>query len=129
MKQRDTCIHAVMTTRLETYHVQNDVTIPLSKSCEGKYKRISNKRHQRSASKTRVLAPHDNSWKFKRADLTATRDTPQLRCYQNYKYLNGKAIPGLSKYPGLLVKKNRFQVVENSQKTGFVFGKTRSWKH
>jgi len=39
--------------------------------------------------------------------------------------LNATAIPGFSKYPGLLVEKNGFSVVKNSQKTGYGFGKTR----
>jgi len=38
--------------------------------------------------------------------------------------LNATAIPGFLKYPGLLVEKNRFWVVKNTQKNRFGFRKT-----
>jgi len=43
---------------------------------------------------------------------------------QNDQYLNTTAISYLLKYPGFLVEKRGFQVVENSQKKGFGFRKT-----
>jgi len=51
------------------------------------------------------LVSHDNSWKFKRANLAVTRANLQLQCYQNYYYLNAIAILGFLKYPGLVVEK------------------------
>ena len=49
------------------------------------------------------LVPIDNSWRIKRADLTAARLNLQLQCYQNYWYWNSTAIPGFLKYLGLVV--------------------------
>jgi len=42
IKQRDTCTHAVVTTYLDTFYVQNDVTIHLNRSNERKYKQMNN---------------------------------------------------------------------------------------
>jgi len=53
------------------------------------------------------LVPHDNSLKFKRANLAVTRANLQLQCYQNHYYLNATAIAGFFKYPGLVVEKKR----------------------
>jgi len=52
--------YSVVTTCLDAFYMQNDVTIRLSRSIDRKYKRANNERPQRSASKTRTFAPHDN---------------------------------------------------------------------
>jgi len=63
------------------------------------------------------LVPHDNSRKFKHANLAVTRANVQIQCYQNHRFLNATAIPGLLIIPGLVVEKKRgFREVENSLK-------------
>jgi len=69
--------------RVDTCHVQNDLTIRLNRSIERKYKRTNNERTMVTEQNPH-LVPHDNSWKFKRANLPVTRSTLQLQCYQNY---------------------------------------------
>jgi len=65
------------------YYVQNDVTIRLNRSIERKYKRTNNECTVVNEQNAH-LVPHDNSWKFKRANLAVTGAHLQLQCYQNY---------------------------------------------
>jgi len=57
--------------RVETYHVQNNVTIRLNRSTERKYKRTNTERTMLTEKNPHPV-PHDNSWNFKRANLAAT---------------------------------------------------------
>jgi len=63
--------------------VLNKVTIRLNRTIEREYKRTNNERTMVTEQNPH-LAPLDNSWKFKRANLAVTRANLQLRCYQNY---------------------------------------------
>jgi len=55
------CVH--------TYYVQNDVTIHVNRSVERKYKKDQQRTYDSHQAKP---TPHDNSWKFKNANLAVT---------------------------------------------------------
>jgi len=58
--------------------------------------------------------PHYNSGKFKCTKLAITSAILQLQCYQNSS-LSALAIPGFSKYLGLLVEKTGVWVQGNTR--------------
>ena len=60
--------------RVDTYYGQNGVTILVNRSFERCYKRTNNERTVVSDQNPH-LVPHDNRWKFKRANLAVTRAT------------------------------------------------------